>query len=168
MHFEQIENTLPSLTLEQLKVLKKQILYLLKTTQNTEKLNNEDPDVEKELLYHLFVKQFPTEIAPNYAIFKKIGDKIHILLFNEMFQYLKSLPSLLSLPNNRINFVNISSFAVATIVNDLRKSNIHCCFRVILVDRRWELFQSILDNDFPGYVRSGLFLKILPVTNERT
>lgn len=165
MNLQQIEKGLHSLSTNELKLLKKQITYLIKVNLKIEAPLNEDPDVEKELLYEFFLKQFPSEIPPNYGIFKKHGKSLRTL-YNEMFFYIKNLITFLHLPGTRTVFLKMSYFMIEVITNDLRKSPLPCCMKVLLNTRRWELFQSLLEKDFPGYLNSGLMFKILQIEKE--
>lgn len=162
MDFRQIERALLSLSSEELKILKKQCLYLIKIQSKLLVPLNEDPDVEKELLYDFLFEYFSGVAPPNYGLFKKTC-RSQVPLFNEMFLYIKNLIKSQNLPDNRAVFLKLSHFVLGLIISDLRKSAIPCCLKVLLNTRRWELFQSILEKDFPGYLHTGLLFKILHI-----
>lgn len=165
MDFIQIERALLSLSVEELKLLKKQCLYLIKIQSKLEAPLSEDPDVEKELLYGFLFEHFSGVAPPNYGMFKK-RCRTQVPLFNEMFLYIKNLIKLQHLPETRAVFLKLGHFVLGLIIMDLRKSAIPCCLKVLLNTRRWELFQSILEKDFPGYLHSGLMCKFLHIERE--
>ena len=168
--YKQIESTLPSLSLSELKELKKKITYLLKcsasaevsiipATDNKLTVQLDLPNyIEKEFLYIEFAKVFNPEIAPEFAFFLKNGNSKQIELFDEMFEWIQKLYLNLFDTKTRVTYMQFYNFCVKILTDDLTYSTLPFCFRVILQDKRWELLLGLIELRFPGYMQNKQFL----------
>ena len=177
-NFKQIENLLPTLTLEELKELKKRITYFARCLASSKRDDSSSAPkfkqtdltnyIEQELLYSEFSKVFASEIAPEFAFFLAKSSKAKINAFLDMDEWMRNFFNSFAKDRTRVDYMQFCHFCIQILIDDLKTSTLPVCFRVILVDKRWELLPSLIDSRFPGYGQNKEFLvKILVAIKNR-
>lgn len=150
---------LESLTIAELKELKKRVTYAIKMkgTSGVAECSNQ---TDLSLLYHFFYLKLNglPELMEHYFKNIQYADKS---AFEQMCVDINNLlAELIEKPNKaiKLKFYNLS---VSLILMNLSCINIPVSLLSVLRTQQWMYLAGIIDQQFPGYMNSGMFLKVL-------